>query len=180
MSKAVLPIDDEILFFRRAPAYAILKTSMNGDAAPMEIQKLVSGKKEYIALLLLADEQESMIDRYLERGDMYVLLDGGVRAECVVTREGEGVYEIKNIATEPAYQRMGYGKRLIEHVLTQYPDCRTMLVGTGDAPCTLGFYRSCGFTESHRVKNFFTDNYDHAMFEDGKLLIDMVYLKKEL
>ena len=29
-----------------------------------------------------------MIDRYLERGTMYVLEDGGVKAECVVTDEG--------------------------------------------------------------------------------------------
>lgn len=27
------------------------------------------------------------------------------------------------------------------------------------------------------IKNFFIDNYDHPMFEDGKQLVDMVYLK---
>ena len=26
---------------------------------------------------------------------------------------------------------------------------------------------------------FFTDNYDHLMFEDGKQFLDMVYLKRE-
>lgn len=61
-------------------------------------------------LLLLADEQESMIDRYLADGTMYVLDDGGVKAECVVTDEQDGVLEIKNIAVLPAYQRRGYGK----------------------------------------------------------------------
>ena len=34
----------------------------------MEIKKVISDKKEFLELLLLADEQESMIDRYLERG----------------------------------------------------------------------------------------------------------------
>ena len=29
-------------------------------------------KKQYLSLLLLADEQEDMVDRYLERGFMYV------------------------------------------------------------------------------------------------------------
>ena len=53
-----------------------------------------------------------------------------------------------------------------------------MLVGTGDVPSTLSFYEHCGFTISHRLKNFFTDNYDHPMYEDGKQLVDMVYLKK--
>lgn len=130
-------------------------------------------------LLLLADEQEDMIDRYLERGDMFVLEDGGVLAECVVTREGDGVYELKNIAVAPDCQRKGYGKQLIEFAFSYYGDCERMLVGTGDVPSSLGFYHSCGFTESHHVKNFFTDHYDHPMFEDGKQLVDMVYLKRE-
>lgn len=53
----------------------------------MDIKKVETGKKQYLDLLLLADEQEDMIDRYLERGTMYVLEDDGVKAECVVTDE---------------------------------------------------------------------------------------------
>ena len=30
-------------------------------------------KKQYLSLLLLADEQENMVDRYLEHGTMYVV-----------------------------------------------------------------------------------------------------------
>lgn len=55
-----------------------------------------------------------------------------------------------------------------------------MLVGTGETPTILSFYESCGFEKSHHIKNFFTDNYDHLMFEEGVQLIDMIYLKKEL
>lgn len=51
-----------------------------------------------------------MIDRYLDRGSMYVLEDSFVEAEFVVTDEGNGILEIKNIATAPAYHRKGYGK----------------------------------------------------------------------
>ena len=57
----------------------------------MEIKKVISDKKEFLELLLLADEQEGMVDRYLERGDMFVLYDNGLKAACVVTREGEGI-----------------------------------------------------------------------------------------
>ena len=65
----------------------------------MKITEITENKKQYLNLLLLADEQEDMIDRYLERGRMYILVDGGeVRAECVVTDEGNNVLEIKNIA----------------------------------------------------------------------------------
>lgn len=145
----------------------------------MNIKKVTENKKQYIDLLLFADEQENMIDKYLERGEMFVLDDGGIKAECVITKEAEGIYELKNIAVVPTCHRRGYGKKLIEFVFSYYSDCKTMLVGTGDVPSTLGFYQKCSFVESHRIKNFFTDNYDHPMFEDGKQLIDMVYLKRE-
>ena len=109
------------------------------------------------------------------------LFDGAPdpRAICVVTDEGDGVCELKNLATAPQFQRKGYGKLLVDYVWEYYQkDCHTMLVGTGDSPLTIPFYEKCGFSESHRIKNFFTDNYDHPIFEAGKQLVDMVYLKK--
>ena len=51
----------------------------------MKIREVNENKKQFIALLLLADEQENMIDHYLEKSTMYVLEDGNVKAECVVT-----------------------------------------------------------------------------------------------
>lgn len=145
----------------------------------MQIRKVIGDKKEHMDLLLLADEQENMIDKYLGRGEMFVLDDNGIKAECVVTKEAEGVYELKNIAVMPEYHRQGYGKQLIEHVFLHYIDCKTMLVGTGDCNASLSFYKTCGFNESHRIENFFTDHYDHPIFEEGKQLVDMVYLKRE-
>ena len=146
----------------------------------MEIIQVKNDKKKYLDLLLLADEQEDMVDRYLERGDMFVLTDGTVRAECVVTKEGPGIYELKNTATAPQFHRQGYGRRLIEYIFTYYPDLKTLYVGTGDSPLTLPFYRACGFRESHRVPNFFLQFYDHPIYEGGRLLSDMVYLSMEL
>ena len=58
-----------------------------------------------------------MIDLYLN-GEKCMLYDGDLKAACVITDEGNGVYEIKNIATYPHYQRKGYGKRLIEFLLS--------------------------------------------------------------
>ena len=60
----------------------------------MKIREVNENKKQFIALLLLADEQENMIDHYLEKGTMYVLEDGNVKAECVVTDEDNGILEI--------------------------------------------------------------------------------------
>ncbi|MBO7710129.1 MAG: GNAT family N-acetyltransferase, partial [Lachnospiraceae bacterium] len=67
----------------------------------MTIEKVTGNKKEYLDLLLLADEQESMVDLYLDKGEMFVLKDPDVKAECVVTDNGGGVAEIKNIAVSP-------------------------------------------------------------------------------
>lgn len=145
----------------------------------INIRKVTDNKKQYLDLLLLADEQEDMIDKYLEQGEMFVLDSYGVKAECVIVKETDGVYELKNIAVQPDYQRKGYGKYLIEYLVSNYQDCKVLYVGTGDCPSSLSFYHSCGFSESHRVENFFVDNYDHLMFEDGIQLVDMVYLKRE-
>ena len=147
----------------------------------MEIRKVETDKKRYLDLLLLADEQEDMVDRYLDRGTMYVLEDGGVKAECVVIDEGDGVLELKNIAVEPAAQGKGYGKALIDFLIETYAGQYTVLqVGTGDSPSTIPFYESCGFRRHHLVKNFFTDHYDHPIYEGEVQLVDMVYLQREL
>ena len=147
----------------------------------MEIRKVETDKKRYLDLLLLADEQEDMVDRYLERGTMYVLEDDGVKAECVVTDEGDRILELKNIAVEPAAQGKGYGKALIDFLIETYAGQYTALqVGTGDSPSTIPFYEACGFRRHHLVKNFFTDHYDHSIYECGVQLVDMVYLQRKL
>ena len=148
----------------------------------LEIRQILLHKKRFLDLLLLADEQESMIDLYLERGEMFALYDRNIlRAICVVTDEGDRTVELKNIATVPQYQKQGYGKRLIRFISRHYAGkYDTLLVGTGESPLTVPFYEQNGFRYSHRIKNFFTDNYDHPIFEDGKQLVDMIYLRKKL
>lgn len=147
----------------------------------MRVTEVEEKKKQYLPLLLLADEQEDMIDRYLERGTMYVLEDDGLCCECVVTDEGDGVLEIKNIATLPERQRKGYAGRLIEFLADKYTgQYRLLQVGTGDSPLTIPFYERCGFRRSHCIRNFFTEHYDHPIVEAGVQLVDMIYLQREL
>jgi ribosomal protein S18 acetylase RimI-like enzyme len=147
----------------------------------MKVKIIKENKKDFLDLLLLADEQENMIDKYLQRGTMFAIYDNDLKGICVVTKESDRIYEIKNIATYEEVHGHGYGKKLVEHVFEYFKnDCDTMYVGTGDSPLTISFYKKCGFIESHRVKNFFIDNYDDPIFDCGKQLIDMVYLKKYL
>ena len=149
----------------------------------MKIVQIKEGKKAYLDLLLLADEQEDMIDLYIDRGEMYVMLDeaGCAAAECVVTDEGNGVLEIKSLAVRPDCQKRGYGRAMLRHVERTYAGrYTTLMVGTGDSPATVPFYEACGFARSHVVKDFFTDHYRSPIVEGGVQLRDMVYLKKKL
>ena len=140
----------------------------------MEFQTISDSKRRFLPLLLLGDEQEAMINRYLDRGTLWALYDGGVlRCVCVVTEEGGGDFEIKNLAVAPESQRRGYGRAMVEHVARQCRG-RRLLAGTGDSPLTVPFYQACGFREDHRIPNFFTESYDHPIYEAGRLLTDMV------
>ena len=145
----------------------------------MEIIEVMENKKNYIELLLLADEQEDMIDRYIDKGKMYVLDDNGIKCECVVIDVGNGVLEIKNIATVPEYQGKGYAKAMIDFIITKYREEYSILqVGTGDSPMTIPFYEKCGFVRSHIIKKFLTINCNLTIYEGGIQLVDMVYLRR--
>ena len=87
-----------------------------------------------------------MIDKYLERGDLFALYDNGLKSICVVTGENPDTCELKNIATYEAWHGKGYGSRLIQYISEFYKDkYKTMIVGTGDLPFILHFYEKMVF-----------------------------------
>ena len=146
------------------------------------IRKVTENKEKYMDLLLIGDEQEDMVRRYLDKGELFVWEENGQDAAvCVITYEGDRVCELKNIAVSPDLQRQGIGRKLLGFA-EDY--CRSfakkLILGTGDSPLTVPFYEKCGYVRSHTVKNFFTDNYDHPIFEGGVQLVDMIYFEKEL
>lgn len=147
----------------------------------MNVREITENKRDFNALLLLGDEQQSMIDRYIDDGRMFALDDGGVKAVCVVIGAGEGVLEIKNLSVATDFQRKGYGKAMIDFLAKKFQGQYGVLqVGTGESPLTLPFYENCGFVRSHTVADFFTEHYDHPIIEGGVKLVDMIYLRKEI
>lgn len=148
----------------------------------MQFYEVTRDKKRFLDLLLLADEQEEMIDRYLERGKLFVLEeDGIVQTVCVLTDEGAGTAEIKNLATRPEAQRQGYGRAMVQEMVRRLRGHYVRLrVGTGESPLTLPFYEACGFERVDVIRDFFTDHYDHPIVEAGVILRDMVILEMVL
>ena len=148
---------------------------------PVAIQIITERKKDFLPLLLLGDEEESAIDKYLERGEFFALYDGDLKSICLVTDECGGTLEIQNLATDERYQRQGYASKLIEYIIGHYNNRYSKIIlGTGDVPEILAFYRHRGFTETHRITDYFTEHYDHPIIEDGVLLKDKVYLERKL
>ena len=147
----------------------------------MEIRIVAENKKDFLDLLLLADEQEDRIDLYLDRGTLFALYDDGLKSICVVSDEGGGCYEIQSLATVEESQGRGYGRRLVAHVCDYYRGKgTTMLLGTGDVPWIVSFYERCGFVFSHRLVDYFLEHYEEPIFDAGVQLRDKVYFRREL
>ena len=146
------------------------------------IREFKGDRRELMDMFLLADEQEEMVLKYLDRGRVFVLEDSGeIKAECLVTDEGSEILEIRNIAVKPRYQGKSYGKALIDFLIRKFSkDFSVLQVGTGDSPLTVPFYEKCGFVRHHIVKDFFIENYNHPIIEAGVQLRDMVYLIRGL
>ena len=67
----------------------------------MIIKEILCDKKKYLDLLLIGDEQESMILKYLDKSRIFGLYDPELKAICAVEHmpdKSEKVVEIKNIA----------------------------------------------------------------------------------
>lgn len=147
--------------------------------ADRRIRQVTGEKRDYMPLLLLGDEEETLIEGYLDRGELFVMEEGKVaRAVCVVTQEGPGCYELQNIAVAPEYQRQGLGRAMVEFLWRRYPDMKVLRLGTGDSPSTVGFYRALGFEERGREKDHFLRYYSRPIYEDGKRLRDRVLFEK--
>lgn len=152
----------------------------SGALAPMEVRKISSGKRAYMALLLEADPSEEMIARYLDDGELYVtMVNGQPVCEAVVLQRNAEVCELCNLATDAAHRGKGYAGRLIRHLLKIYrPRCRRMEVGTDRS--MMPFYERFGFRYAYTRENFFLDNYHPPIVENGVLLKDMEVLSLEL
>ena len=62
----------------------------------MKIEKIIENKKQFLDLLLLADEQENMIDKYLASGDLFALYDDDLKSICVVVPIDSETCELKD------------------------------------------------------------------------------------
>ena len=151
-----------------------------GELAPMEIRRISSGKEAYLPLLREADPSDEMIARWLADGELYVLMVSGQPASvALVCPREDGACELKNLATAPELRGRGYGSRLLTHVIRLFA-ARANELYVGTSPANIPFYEHLGFERAYVEKNYFRDNYDAPILENGQALTDMEYLVRKL
>lgn len=142
----------------------------------LQISEYAGDIGNIMPLLLIGDESEKMISRYISSCRIYVgSVADDIVSVCAVDDNGD--LEIKNLAVREDMRKKGIGRAMLRHVERLYPD-RPVMLGTGETPSTLHFYRSCGYEVSHIVPDFFINNYPEPIIEEGMRLRDMVYLIK--
>ena len=129
----------------------------------MEILEIKDNKEQYMDLLLIGDQQESIIEKNINRGVLFALYeDYDLKTAAVVTKEDGDTYEIKNLATLKIYQGKGYGSNMVKHII-QYckSKCKSLIVGTGENEKTLIFYEKLGFTYFNRINDMIYMKYKY-------------------
>jgi aminoglycoside 6'-N-acetyltransferase I len=135
-------------------------------------------------LLLLADPSLEQIHSYLPFGKCYsVYVEGELIGAVVLLPINESKVEIKNIAIAPFYQGKGYGKQLLQKVmdLAKVESYKTIRIGTANSSIgQLALYQKVGFEMQKMLFNFFLDNYEEAIYENGIQAKHMILLEKSL
>ena len=116
----------------------------------MRIYQVNEEKERYLSILLMTGFGEEKIAKLLEKGELFVLNDGGViRTVCIVEPLNNSSCQMKAIVTLPDDRRKGYGKNMLNYVCEHYSEeYQSMFVGVLVSADNIDFYRKCGFVDS--------------------------------
>ena len=145
----------------------------------LDFRRIDLDRSIYIPLLLEGDEDIAMLNRYLDKGDLFGLFDAdGVVTLALVTADGNGA-ELMNIVTVEKHRGKGYGSLMLSYLSKEFSAYGYLTAGTGDCSPARLFYEKNGFSLSGLRKGFFLQ-YDHPVIENGRRLTDMVLYRKRI
>lgn len=131
----------------------------------------------------MGDEDETKVQAYLQTGELYLAkkFDQTVGVALIVPTEEPTVFELKNLAVLPKFQRQKIATKLVEYaILAQSTQVKRLIVGTGDADLNnMRFYLRNGFRFLRIEPDFFL-SYPHPIYAEGICLKDMVYFYRDL
>lgn len=140
-------------------------------------------RQAYLDLLLMADESESIVMRYINDGDLFAVhYNDSIVGVVLFTFHPGQIIELKNIALQPPYRQKGLGKIILLRSFELYKSkgYKKMIVGTSNSGIgAITFYQKVGFRMYEVRRNFFL-NYPTVIFEDGIRALDMIMFERDL
>ncbi|MGF1761795.1 GNAT family N-acetyltransferase [Aliivibrio kagoshimensis] len=130
-------------------------------------------------LLLEADPSEDCIKGYLKGSECFgAFVDNELAGICVSKQQSASTAEIYNIAVYPSYQKKNIGSTLLQFAIKELATSgyNNVELGTGTFGYQLSFYQRHGFRVDSVKKDFFLDNYDEKIIENGIQHKDMLRL----
>ena len=157
----------------------------------MNIQNLKLNKLNHhepipFELLLLADESEEAIAKYIYDSVIYILYkseDSEPIGIFALYKISESVVEIKNIGVVASFRGQGIGSYLLNTIenIAFEEGYDEIIVGTPiSGTRQIRFYEKNDFRKYTTRKNFFIENYSEPIYEDGVMLKDMIVLRKKI
>lgn len=121
-------------------------------------------------LLLLADENQALIDKYLPDSQVHVLETGGKVIGVGVLQINDTAGEIMNIAIAPNHQRSGLGRALLKALAeaARQQGVQRLRIATGN--CGIGqiaLYQQEGYDLMAIDRNYMLRNYPNPIWENG-------------
>lgn len=156
--------------------------SLEDKHPPYKIELITDDSRLPYSLLLLADETVAAIDKYIFKSDVYVLTEEKEQlAVLCICKIDKDTLEIKNIAVSDELQGKGIGTLLIGEIVQIAKDRGYVRLIVGTADCgvdQIRFYERNEFVKYGVKKNFFIENYEVPIVENGIQLRDMVMLER--
>ncbi|EFI66979.1 GNAT family N-acetyltransferase [Lysinibacillus sp. HST-98] len=147
------------------------------------LEKVEGNREAFLPQLLLADESEVAVRKYLDKGTLYKINCGELLVGvALVIPQSDTTIELKNIAIETKYQGKGIGKEILRQLIEK---CRNegyqvVLVGTANSSIdNIAFYQKAGFRMEAIEKDFFS-HYPEPIYENGIRALDMIFFTKQL
>ena len=148
------------------------------------INEIIDKRTIPYGLLLLADPSRANIDKYIGDATIFIAEHDGVTIGCyVIARLENDSVEIKNIVVDERFQGKGIGSMLLNHAIDRAKSSglKKIVIGTGNSSIgQLYLYQKLGFRITGIKADFFKDNYQEPIIENGIECRDMIILTKEL
>ncbi|MEM9460240.1 MAG: GNAT family N-acetyltransferase [Myxococcota bacterium] len=162
----------------------------SGETPSLPLVEIAPGQRlAYDALLRLADDSESEIAGYRDRGTLFGLVDAepGPPRGLVLADAGDmpGTIQLLSVAIAKAHQGRGLGSQMVAQVFERLRArgwSRVVVSTASSSVAVLGFYQRLGFRMLRIDRDWFTAarGYPEDLEEDGIPVRDRVWLDRAL